>query len=254
MFALTDKIALITGASSGIGAAAARLFAQQGAKLILAARREERLQQLCDEIRADGGEAVFLAGDVRREDYAEALVALAREHYGRLDIAFNNAGILDSPQASHEVSLAQWQNTLDINLTGAFLCAKHQLPLMQATGGGSIIFTSSFIGHTASMPQMSAYAVSKAGLIGLAQTLAMEYAADNIRVNALLPGGTVSEMSDAFIDSDETRQFLENMHPLKRLADADEIARSALYLASDLSSFTTGSALIADGGVSVSPV
>ena len=149
---LNGKVAIITGASSGIGLATAELFAKEGAKLVVGARRQAELDALVARIRAAGGEAVALAGDVRQEDYARALVDLAVEQYGKLDIAFNNAGTLGEGGPSTGVSEAGWNDTLAINLTGAFLGAKHQIAQMAKQGGGSVIFTSTFVGYTVGFP------------------------------------------------------------------------------------------------------
>lgn len=250
MSLLSNKVAIITGASSGIGRASAILFAREGACVVVGARRQPELDLLVEEIRHEGGQAVSLAGDVKSETYARALVDLALTRFGGLDIAFNNAGTTGTPGSVPALELAQWQEILDTNLTSAFVGAKYQIPAMQARGG-SLIFTSTFVGHTLGLPGMAAYAASKAGLIGLTQVLAAEYGAQGVRVNALLPGGTDTPMGRAFTDTPESLAFVQNMHALKRLAQPEEIARSALYLASDASSFTTGIALLADGGVSI---
>jgi NAD(P)-dependent dehydrogenase (short-subunit alcohol dehydrogenase family) len=251
MLALANKVAIVTGASSGIGRAAAKLFADEGAHVVIAARRKRELDDLVSEIRESGGEAVACAGDVRDEAHARALVALAVEAFGGLDIAFNNAGAVGDMSEGSQISLDTWRDALDINLTGAFLGAKHQIPAMLERGGGSLIFTSTFVGYTAGMPGMAAYAASKAGMIGLMQVLAAEYGPKGIRVNALLPGGTDTPAATSSIPTPEARAFVEGLHALKRLARPEEIARTALYLASDASSFTTGPALLADGGVSI---
>lgn len=252
MKALENKVAIVTGASSGIGYAAAKLFASEGAKVVLGARRGELLRKLSQEIADLGGEAIALAGDVTDESYAEALVQLAVSQFGGLDIAFNNAGINGALGVdSNDISLEEWNNTLTVNLTSAFLGAKHQLPQMLKRGGGSIIFTSSFVGYTIGFPQKAAYAASKAGMIGLTKSLAAEFGSQGIRVNALLPGGTDTAMGREFANTPEIIEFVKSIHALKRLASPEEIAKSALYLASDASSFTTGTALLVDGGVSI---
>lgn len=251
MQVLKDKVAIITGASSGIGRAAALLFAQEGACVVAAARRKQELDALVTEIVAIGGRAVAVAGDVKDAGYAENLVEVARDQFGGLDIAFNNAGTLGAMGSVEEVSLAGWHETLEINLTSAFLAAKYQLPAMAARGGGSLLFTSTFVGHTVGFPGMAAYAASKAGLLGLTRVLAAEYGARGIRVNALLPGGTDTPMGRAVADTPEKRDFVAGLHALKRTAAPEEIARAALFLASPAASFVTGTALLADGGVSV---
>lgn len=251
MHRLSGKVALITGASSGIGHATALLFAAEGAKLIVGARRQAELDQLVAQIIAAGGEAVTLAGDVRSEAYAQALVALAVERYGRLDIAFNNAGTLGEGGPSTEVSEPGWTDTLAINLSGAFLGAKHQIAQMLKNGGGSVIFTSTFVGHTFAFPGMAAYAASKSGLIGLTQALAAEYGPQQVRVNAVLPGAVDTDMYRDKNSTAEAQAFVSNLHALKRVATPEELARSVLYLASDDASFVTGTASLVDGGVSI---
>ncbi|MEX2630515.1 MAG: SDR family oxidoreductase [Tistlia sp.] len=251
MTALTDRVAIVTGASSGIGRATARLFAREGARVVAAGRRRDELESLAAAIRAEGGEVAVLAGDVREEEHAAALVALALERFGGLDVAFNNAGAVGEMASVPALSLAAWREAIEVNLTSAFLAARHQVPALVARGGGSLIFTSSFVGYTVGMPGMGAYAAAKAGLIGLTQTLAAELGAQGVRVNALLPGGTDTPGARGSVGTPESRAFVEGLHALKRMAAPEEIARSALYLASEASSFTTGTALLADGGVSI---
>jgi NAD(P)-dependent dehydrogenase (short-subunit alcohol dehydrogenase family) len=248
---LVNKVAIVTGASSGIGHAAARLFAAEGAKVVVGARRQRELDELVATIAAAGGTAAALAGDVRDEGFAQALVALALAEFGGLDVAFNNAGGLGPLEPTAEVALGDWEDALRLNLTSAFLAAKYQVPAMLRRNGGSIVFTSTFVGYTVGMPNMAAYAASKSGLVGLTQALAAELGARGVRVNALLPGGTDTPMGRVVASTKEKLDFVRGLHALKRIAEPEEIAHSALYLASDASSFTTGTALLVDGGVSI---
>jgi len=251
MNTLTNKVAIVTGASSGIGRAVAQLFARQGAKVVVAARRKMELDALVAEITSSGGQAIALAGNVKDEAFAQALVDTAIHQFGGLDIAFNNAGTLGKIGPTPNVSISDWTEAIDINLTSAFLGAKYQLPAMLRRGGGSLIFTSTFVGYTAGMPGVASYAASKAGLIGLTQALAVEFGAQGIRVNAILPGGTDTPMGRIMANTAEAMAFIASLHALKRIATPEEIARSVLYLASDASSFTTGTAMLVDGGVSI---
>ena len=211
---LKDKVAIVTGASSGIGRAAALLFAAEGARVVVSGRRRDALDAVVADIALAGGQAIACAGDL---------------------------------------TLDGWRDTLDTNLTSAFLAAKYQVPALKTRGGGALVFTSSFVGYTLGFPGMAAYAAAKAGLIGLVQVLAAELGTDGIRVNALLPGGTDTPANHANAPGagPEVRAFIEGLHALKRLASPDEIARAALFLASEQSSFVTGAAILADGGVSI---
>lgn len=250
MIQLINKVAIITGASSGIGRATAKLFAQEGARVVVTARRQAELDALVAEITEEGGDAVALAGDVRDHKHNAALVALCEERFGGLDIAFNNAGTVGRLAQVDELREEDWDETVATNLDAAFAAARHQVPALRRRGGGALIFTSSFVGYeTAGMPGMAAYAAAKAGVVGLAKALAADLGTAGIRVNALLPGGTETAM--ATFETDEQRRFVEGLHALKRIAQPEEIARAALYLASDASSFVTGTAMLADGGVSI---
>lgn len=247
---LESKTIIITGASSGIGAAAARLFASEGANVVLGARRFAELQALAETINQANGKAVFLAGDIKDEGYADALVDLAIKEFGGLDGAFNNAGIVGEMQPVPDMTIGNWIDVISVNLTGAFLAAKAQIPAMKARGKGSIVFTSSFVGfNNGGMPGMGAYAASKAGLIGLAKSLASDHAAEGIRVNALLPGGTITPSGGE--GDPAALEFIASLHPMKRMASPKEIAQAALFLLSDRSSFMTGSPMSVDGGMSV---
>jgi NAD(P)-dependent dehydrogenase (short-subunit alcohol dehydrogenase family) len=251
MKTLKDKVAIVTGASSGIGRATAKLFAAEGARVVVVARRKAELDTLCAEIGAVGGEALGHAADVRFEDTAAAAVDLAERAFGGLDIAFNNAGSLGEMGAVTDITPDGWREAIDVNLTGAFYAARHQLPAMLKRGGGSLIFTSTFVGQTAGFPGMSAYAASKAGVIGLMRNLAVEYGTKGVRVNALLPGAVDTPMGRSVAHTEEIRRFVAGLNAMKRIADPEELARAALFLASDASSVMTGEAMLVDGGVSI---
>lgn len=246
---LKNKTIIVTGASSGIGAAAAVLFAQEGANVVLGARRQRLLDDTLMQIVKDGGQGVALAGDVKDDSYAADLVKLARSEFGGLDGAFNNAGIMGETSSVCEMENQNWHEVVATNLTGAFFAAKHQIPLLAGNGGGALLFTSSFVGTSnGGLPGMAAYAASKAGLNGLVRSLATEHGGEGIRVNALLPGGTKTDMAG---DDPAAHAYIAELHALKRMAKPEEIAKAALFLLSDQSSFVTGCAMLADGGVSV---
>lgn len=251
---LIDKVAIVTGASSGIGRATAKLFAEEGAKVVVVARRERELNDLVNEISRSDGIAKAFSGDVIEEAFVREMIDFTCKNFGQLDIAINNAGTLGPSARIQEVSLQEWKVVIDTNLTSAFLGAKYQIPAMIRSGGGSLVFVSSFVGYTVGLPNMSAYSASKAGIIGLAKALSIECAEHGIRVNSLLPGGTDTPMGHEASNTPEAIAFVENIHALKRMAKPEEIAKSALYLASSNSSFTTGTALLVDGGVSINRI
>jgi NAD(P)-dependent dehydrogenase (short-subunit alcohol dehydrogenase family) len=248
---LANKVAIVTGASSGIGRATALLFAKEGAKVVVAARRKAELDSLVKEIKSVGGHAVAHAGDVSDEATAKALVDLAVKEFGGLHVAFNNAGIIGEAGPTSGVSRAGWDQAIATNLTSAFLAAKYQAPAMLKSGSGSMVFTGTFLGHTASFPGVAAYAASKAGLVGLVQTLAVEFGPQGIRANLIMPGAVDTPMYQAMNSTPEQQGFVKGLHALKRTSTPDELARSVLYLASDMSAFQTGSAMLVDGGASI---
>lgn len=248
---LKNKTIIVTGASSGIGAAAALLFASKGANLVLGARREAELNRIVGQISQSNGKAVCVPGDVRNEAYAAALVTCAKDTFGGLDGAFNNAGMTGDMGPVPDMDAQTWKEVLEVNLDSGFYAAKHQIPALRENGGGSIVFTSSFVGHTIGLPGMGAYAAAKAGLIGLTQVLAAEHGPEKIRVNALLPGGTMTAMAG---DDAAFHEVVNGFHALKRMADPAEIAQAALFLLSDSASFVTGSAMLADGGNSIAKI
>ena len=241
---LKGKTAIITGASSGIGRAAALLFAEKGASIIANGRRADALDDVVCKIRARGGAAYGVTGDIRQPETHARLVSAAIENFGRLDIRFNNAGVVGSAKPAAEITPDEWLDVISINLTGAFFGACAQIPTMLQTGGGAIVFTGSFVGNSVGLPGMTAYAAAKSGLMGLVRGLTADYAAMGIRANALLPGGVDTGMAG----SEEQKEWAAGLHALKRIASPEEIAKAALFLVSDDASFVAGSALWADGG------
>ena len=251
---LKDKVAVITGAASGIGSAAAELFAEEGAKVVVVDINSEAGQEVVQKIKKAGGEATFVQVDVSRAADNKRMVETAINSYGKLDILFNNAAI--AGEALEELNEEEWHKVLDVNLTGPFLGCLYAIPEMKRQGGGNIINTSSR-GGVAAFGRSVAYGTSKAGVIMLTKALARSLAKDNIRVNCLCPGSVDTGLSDAFIrypKTEEERQArraaLIARIPLGRTADPKEIAYAALFLASDESSFVDGVALLIDGGVS----
>lgn len=241
---LENKVIVVTGASSGIGRAAARLFADHGAALVLVARRAELIEEIAHEIRSAGGRAIACAGDVTREETHRRAVEAATGNFGRLDGAFNNAGAVGRMTPLARLEIEDWKSVLETNLTSAFLSARTQVPAMLDSGGGSLVFTSSFVGNSVGLPGMGAYGSAKAGLGGLVKALAADYAHRGIRANTLLPGGTDTPAAG----TEEQKAWAAGLHPVRRIARPEEIASAALFLLSDLSSFVVGSALWADGG------
>jgi NAD(P)-dependent dehydrogenase (short-subunit alcohol dehydrogenase family) len=241
---LEGKVAIVTGASSGIGRAAAKRFASAGAAVVVNAGRAELLDQLVTEIRAGGGRAVVVVGDVANEQTHHACVDAARKEFGSLDVALNNAGLVGATKPLANIEPQEWADVIAVNLTSAFLGARAQIPAMLERGGGALVFTSSFVGNSVGLPGMSAYAAAKAGLMGLVRGLTADYEALGIRANALLPGRTATDMAG----NAAQREWAAGLHAMKRIADPDEIARAALFLASDMAAFVMGSALWADGG------
>lgn len=244
MTLLKGKVVLVTGASSGIGRAIALRFAAEGAAIVLTARGEALLMELAGEISAKGGRAIASVGDVSQPETHDQAVTAAHRAFGGLDIAVNNAGTVGPNRPLAQLELEDWNRTLAVNLTAAYLGARTQIPAMLERGGGSIIFTSSFVGTSVGLPGMAAYGASKAGLMGLVKGITADYAAQGIRANALLPGGVDTGMAG----DQSQKEWAAGLHAMKRIAQPDEIASAALFLASSMASFVTGAALFADGG------
>jgi NAD(P)-dependent dehydrogenase (short-subunit alcohol dehydrogenase family) len=245
-----DKVVIVTGATSGIGKVAALAYARAGAKVVLAARRVEQGEQLAAQIEAEGGAASFVRTDVALAQDAENMVKHAIATYGRLDCAFNNAGIGgDAMRSTHEHTEANWDQVMNINLKGVWLSMKYEIPEMLKQGCGSIVNNSSIYGLAASTVGHVAYAASKHGVIGVTKTAAFEYAKQRIRVNAICPGYTHSELVDAALEAIPVLQDHIIPHvPMARIAETEEIVNAVLWLSSDEASFVTGQALAADGG------
>jgi NAD(P)-dependent dehydrogenase (short-subunit alcohol dehydrogenase family) len=247
--ALEDRSVVITGAAGGIGRAAAKLFAEAGGRLTLTDRDAVRGQETLDLVHAAGGTAQFIGGDITSETFVEGVVAGAVRAYGRLNCAFNNAGIIsDLAEPVSEYSLAEWDRVLRINLTGMFLCMKHETRAMLQTGGGAIVNTSSALGQVGQY-NMPAYCASKAGVLGLTRASALDYATKNIRVNAIMPGVIETPMTKegVFVKMPGLEQILLAQHPIGRFGRPEEVANAALFLCSDAASFVTGHALAVDG-------
>jgi NAD(P)-dependent dehydrogenase (short-subunit alcohol dehydrogenase family) len=239
---------MITGASSGIGAAAARLFAAEGARVVLMARRKERIDDLVHAITARGGLATGAVGDVTRAGDVERAVRTAQDTYGRLDGAFNNAGWGMRGPLLHECDEELLRQVMDVNLGGVWNCLKYQIPALLASGrGGAIVNTSSTAGVSASVA-VAPYVAAKHAVIGLTKAAAKEYGEHGIRVNSLVVGATSTELMRQAMQEDPYLAGALAARPLRRMADPQEVAQAAAWLCSDRASFVTGAALPVDGG------
>ncbi|MBC2905604.1 SDR family NAD(P)-dependent oxidoreductase [Streptomyces cupreus] len=247
---LQGKHAFITGASSGIGAAAARVFCREGAAVTLAARRGKRLAALVDELRAEGYEAQYVVVDVARNEQVAEGVTHAVERFGKLDVAFNNAGVAAEGTPMHEMSDEVYDTVMDTNVRGMWNCLRHEITAM-LDRGGAIVNTSSTAGLVAT-PVAAPYIAAKHAVIGLTKAVAAEYSASGIRVNAIVPGATHSEMTDAWMAKvPGVAEELARAALLPRIAVPEEIAEAAAWLSSDRASFVVGATVPVDGGWTV---
>lgn len=246
---LRGKVALVTGASSGIGEATAKALAAQGANVVVAARRLQELDRVAREINHSGGTAVAVRSDVTVDEDLAAAVRVAEDHFDGLDIAFNNAGTLGSMGLVADQTPHTWRTDIDNILTSVFLSMRHELPAMLRRGGGAIINNASQLGVVGFGAGISSYVAGKHGVIGLTRAAALEYAANNIRINALALASVDTPMFRSTVGaSEEMTAHFRSLHPLGRIANAEEAASCVAYLASDEASFFTGSTLIMDGG------
>jgi len=247
-YAMSDRVVMITGASSGIGAAAARLFAEHGAAVVLTARRREQLASVVREIEAKGGRAAYVTGDIRHGEDVERVVATAVERFGRLDAAFNNAGYGTLGVDLHEMSDDDYDTVMDVNVRGVWHCMRHQIRAMLGTGGGAIVNTASVAGLIATGVG-APYVAAKHAVIGLTKAAAASYGDRGIRVNALAVGSTLTELMESAVEQmPGIEQAFFARAVQKRFAAPVEVAQAALWLCSDASSFVTGATVPVDGG------
>lgn len=244
----SQKVAFVTGAASGIGRATAVAFAGEGARVAILDRTEDALSETADAIRKTGGEVLVIACDVSKPEQVEAAIGRVIERFGRLDIAFNNAGVENKAAPVAEIELDEWDRILDINLRGTFVCMKHELAQMVRQGGGVIVNTSSGAG-VRGVAGGASYAASKHAIIGLTKSAALDYAKQNIRVNAILPGNIETPMMDRFTGGDIQKAV--DLEPVGRLGKPEEIADAVLWMSADLGAFVTGAAISVDGGWSL---
>jgi NAD(P)-dependent dehydrogenase (short-subunit alcohol dehydrogenase family) len=246
-YSYKDKVALVTGGTSGIGKATAIAFAEAGAKVVLTGRRAQEGQKVVVEIEKAGGTAAFFQADFSHETEVRAAVAFVVEKYGRLDVAFNNAGVeLVCPLA--EITEEKYRAVFDINVWGVLSAMKYEIAAMLKTGGGAIVNTSSTFGHVGAAGA-TVYVASKHAVEGLTKCVALEFAKQNIRVNTVSPAAIATDMIDRFAGKEgEVRESLIAKHPVGRLGKSEEIAAAVLYLCSDAAAFTTGTSLKVDGG------
>jgi NAD(P)-dependent dehydrogenase (short-subunit alcohol dehydrogenase family) len=252
---LAGKVALITGAGGGIGREASLLFASEGASVVAVDVAEATAKETADQVVAAGGTAIGVAADVSHGSDCEAMVAAAEDAFGRLDVLFNNAGVmLSADDDALTTDEDTWDTTMAVNAKGVFLGCKYGIPALRRAGGGSIINTASFVAKMGAATSQVAYTASKGAVLAFTRELAVIHAREGIRVNNLCPGPLRTELLMKFLDTDAKKQRRLVHIPMGRFGEAAEIARAALFLASDDSSFMTGAELVVDGGITAAYV
>ena len=241
------KVALVTGGGSGIGQAACHLYAREGAKVVVSDIDPRGGEAVVQAVKEEGGEAIFLRADVSNPGDCQAMVDATVEEYGRLDIAFNNAGIGGEANLTAEYSAEGWQKVIDINLSGVFYCMKYEIPVMLQVGAGAIVNMASVLGQAA-FAQSPAYVAAKHGVVGLTKTAAVEYSNQGIRVNAVGPGFISTPLISNLEEDQQIRNYLVSLHPMGRLGEAEEVAELVIWLSSDKASFVNGGYYAVDGG------
>jgi NAD(P)-dependent dehydrogenase (short-subunit alcohol dehydrogenase family) len=247
MSSFVGKVALITGGNAGIGRATAIEFAKHGAKVVITGRREKEGHEVIAEIKAIGGDAIFVKTDVSKESDVEAMIKQTLETFGRLDFAFNNAGVEETLTPLANQTEETYDQIMDINVKGVWLSLKHEIPAMLKSGGGAIVNNSS-IGGLVGFAMAPVYVASKHAVVGLTKAVALEYAKQNVRVNAVAPGTIETRMFRDVASAPEVRQMLESATPIGRVGQPEEIAGAVVWLCSDGASFITGQILPVDGG------
>jgi NAD(P)-dependent dehydrogenase (short-subunit alcohol dehydrogenase family) len=250
---LQGKVGLITGGTSGIGRDTAVLFAKAGAKVVVAGRREAEGQETVDQVRAAGGDALFVKADVSRTADVQAMVQKTVEKFGRLDVAFNNAGIEGNWKPITEQSEEEWDSVIDINLKGVWLCLKYEIKQMLKQGGGGAIVNMASIGGLMGGAGAATYNASKHGVIGLTKSAALENATSGIRVNAVCPAVIETAMGDRLFGDPQINKRVLRLHPIGRFGTSREVAEGVVWMCSERASFMTGQNLVLDGGFLAGP-
>lgn len=243
-----NKVVMVTGANSGIGRATALSFAKQGAKVALVARRKEEGLAVLEEIKADGGEAMFISADIAIEaDVIRSIDSIIAE-FGSLDLAFNNAGAAEVPSSVTGLDESEWDKVLNVNLKGTWLCMKHQIPKLLESSSGAIVNMASIYGLVGTGMGLPAYVASKHGVIGLTKAASLENAQNALRINAIAPGWIPTPGNEQGLSNPDIKAYAESLHPMSRLGTQEEVANTVLWLCSEQASFITGQTINIDGG------